>query len=331
MPSPAREGWSQRLPRIWQHRAAAAWLLWPVSLLYRALVALRRVFYQWGLLRSERPGVPVVVVGNVIAGGAGKTPVTIALARHLRARGVEVGVISRGHGRRTNDCREVLADSAASEVGDEPALIHRATGAPVFVARQRAQAARALLARHPHTRLLLCDDGLQHLALARDLEICVFDERGTGNGFLLPAGPLREPWPRQVDFVLHRRQPTPAGAYDTPRALAEHAVQADGNRCALTEWRGRPVAALAAIAQPEAFFAMLRAQGLQLQETHALPDHDDLAGFAWNTSSSLPLLCTEKDAVKLWPRLPQAWAVPLVVTLDSAFLAEFDARVDARL
>lgn len=331
MPSQAREGWGQRLTRTWQRRGAGAWLLWPLSLAYGVVVALRRALYRSGLLRSARAGVPVIVVGNVIAGGAGKTPVTIALAQHLQARGVAVGVISRGHGRRTVDCREVLPTSHPADVGDEPALIRRTCDVPVFVGRQRLQAARALLARYPHTRLLLCDDGLQHWALARDVEICVFDERGTGNGFLLPAGPLREPWPREVDFVLQRVPGGFPGGYDTPRALADHAVRADGSRVPLTQLRGRPVAALAAIAQPQAFFAMLRAQGLQLVETHALPDHDDLAGFSWNAANPLPLLCTEKDAVKLWPHLPQAWAVPLVVTLDPAFLAAFDACVNARL
>ena len=163
-PSPLAE----RLRGAWQHRGALALALWPMSLLYGMLTALRRALYRTGLLRSERLPVPVIVVGNVIAGGAGKTPVTLAVVRHLQARGWRPGVIARGYGRATADCREVLPASSAAEVGDEPLLIARASGAPVFVARRRAQAGRALLAAHPATNILVCDDGLQHLALARD-------------------------------------------------------------------------------------------------------------------------------------------------------------------
>src|SRR5690606_24360938 len=139
------------------------------------------------------------------------TPVTLALVRHLRDRGWHPGVVSRGYGRRTRDVREVLPASSPAEVGDEPLLIARAAGVPVFVGRQRAQAGRALLAAHPRTDILVCDDGLQHLALARDLEVCVFNDEGAGNGWLLPAGPLREPWPRRVDWVLHAG-PAPGGS-----------------------------------------------------------------------------------------------------------------------
>jgi len=194
---------ASRLQRAWLHRGPLAWLLWPLSLLYAALFSLRRWFYGIGWLKAYRVRVPVIVVGNVIAGGAGKTPVVMAVVRHLQARGLSVGVVSRGYGRRTDDCREVLDESDPQDVGDEPALIRRATGAPVFVARRRVEAARALLARHPATQVIVSDDGLQHLALARDVEICVFDDRGVGNGWRLPAGPLREQWPRPCDLVLH--------------------------------------------------------------------------------------------------------------------------------
>ena len=170
-----------------------ACLLWPLAQCYGVLVRLRRGLYRRGVLRSERFRVPVVVVGNVIAGGAGKTPLVIALVRHLQAQRVAVGVVSRGYGRTASDCMEVTPTASPSQTGDEPALIHRLTGAPVFVARQRTQALRALLAAHPETTVVICDDGLQHYALQRDLEIAAFDDRGTGNGWLLPAGPLREP------------------------------------------------------------------------------------------------------------------------------------------
>ena len=186
------------LTRAWTHRGALAWCLWPVSWVYGALVALRGGLYRVGAFKTRRVAAKVVVVGNVVAGGAGKTPVVMALVGHLQARGWQVGVVSRGYGRRTQDCREVLADSPANDVGDEPALIKHACNAPVFVAIRRHDAAVALLAKYPQTQIIVCDDGLQHHALHRDLEVCVFDGRYIGNGFLLPAGPLREPWPRST-------------------------------------------------------------------------------------------------------------------------------------
>lgn len=326
---------SAGLVRAWQSRGPAAWALWPISLLFGALARLRRALYRNGTLRSEHPGRPTIVVGNVIAGGAGKTPVVMALVEHLKSRGLRPGVISRGHGRSTTDCREVLADSLASEVGDEPALIARSCGVPVFVDRQRTTAARALLARYPSTDVIVCDDGLQHLALQRDLEICVFNDQGVGNGFLLPAGPLREPWPRAVDWVLHPdTAAAPVGtapAFALRRGLAEHALRADGSSLPLQSLRGQPVHALAAIARPEDFFGMLRARGLALARTTALPDHHDFAGWSDADGAAqgtqLPLLCTAKDAVKLWQLRPDALSVPLEVGLDPAFFAAVDARL----
>ncbi|RYY51787.1 MAG: tetraacyldisaccharide 4'-kinase, partial [Comamonadaceae bacterium] len=191
------------LQRAWLRRGPLARLLWPVSLLYGALGALHRAAYRRGWLTVQRLPVPVVVVGNVVAGGAGKTPAVLALLDHLRQRGIAAGVVSRGYGRNGDACTEVLPDDDPARVGDEPLLLRRKSGAPVFVAARRAEAARALLAAYPATRVLLSDDGLQHHAMARDIEICVFDRRGIGNGWLLPAGPLREPWPRACDLVLH--------------------------------------------------------------------------------------------------------------------------------
>lgn len=329
--------WQQRLTRAWTHRGWLAWLLWPLSLLYGGLVALRLTLYRAGVFKSERVPVPVIVVGNVVAGGAGKTPVVMLLVRRLQARGLQVGVISRGYGRQTDDCREVCADSAIADVGDEPALIRRSTGAPVFVAHLRARAARALLARHPQTQLIVCDDGLQHLGLQRDLEICVFDGRGIGNGFLLPAGPLREPWPRAVDLVLHTGTPPAFAGFSAQRTLSRYALHSDGSQVALAELAGpaglcrKPLLALAAIAKPEDFFAMLRAQGLTLTRTLALPDHYDFNSWSGNEYEGYTLICTEKDAVKLWPLEPDALAVPLILTPEPTFLTQLDARLDRLL
>lgn len=343
---------SSRLLSAWQTRGVLATLLWPLSCLYGWLVRLRRLAYRTGLLRSERLPVPVLVVGNVVIGGAGKTPTVIALLRHLRERGWTPGVISRGYGRKGEGCLEVTAHSSSQEAGDEPLLIARATGAPLVVGRHRAEAGRMLLARHPQVDIVICDDGMQHWALARDLTVVVFDERGTGNGWLLPAGLLREPWPtrRLGDgemLVLRTIRPgatlsplLPAQAHGTVhaalRTLAKQAVDARGRRRPLAELAAQPsgTGALAGIAQPARFFEMLRAQGLHLQRELALPDHADgsvlLAALLAEQRPGRIWLCTEKDAVKLFPLLAQQagielWAVALEQTPELAFWQQLDA------
>ena len=324
------------LVESWNRRGVLAFLLWPVSVLYGLLTAARKGLYQVRWLAVERVPVPVVVVGNVVVGGAGKTPVTMALVKHLKRQGLKAGVIARGYGRDGTDCREVHDDSDASEAGDEPLLIKRSTAVPVFVAKARAQAARALLAAYPETDILVCDDGLQHHALHRDLEICVFDERGIGNGLLLPAGPLREAWPRHVDLVLSSGRPLRVEGYVLRRSLASHAQRADGKRIALDVLRGfdnQPGAqlwAVAGIARPEAFFAMLRARGLPLARTFALPDHADFEPRQWPSANGQTLVCTEKDAVKLWRHHPDAWAVPLILEVEPAFWYALDKLLQAR-
>ena len=322
-----------RLRAAWQRRGPLACLLWPLSLLYGTLTALRRAAYRAGVLRSERLPVPVIVVGNVVAGGGGKTPATLAIAEHLKAQGWRPGIVSRGYGRTDDGCREVTPDADPRAVGDEPLLLARRAGVPVFVARRRAEAGRALLAAHPGTDVLLCDDGLQHLALARDVEVCVFSDAGIGNGWPLPAGPLREPWPRAVDAVLHAGRPPPgteAPAFAQQRALAPDAVRADGTRVPLAALQGQPVHALAAIARPEAFFAMLRAAGLTLAGCEALPDHYDFNSWQRPPDKRCSLICTEKDALKLWRLHPDALAVPLQLEVPPAFFAALDARLAAR-
>jgi len=310
-------------------RGAVARLLWPLSLLYGGLTAFRRMLYRVGILRTERVDVPVVVVGNVVAGGSGKTPVVMAIVRHLETRGLRVGVVSRGYGRRTKDCREVLVDSDPAEVGDEPALIRQATGAPVFVARRRIDAARALLERHPTTQVVVSDDGLQHLALGRDVEICVFDDRGIGNGWLLPAGLLREPWPRPCDLVIHTGDAPAFAGFKARRALADHALRRDGSQVRLETLAGKRLVAVAGIAKPEAFFKMLRARGLAPVPCIALPDHDDFRDWTPPDDGDQVLLCTEKDAIKLWRKAPAALAVPLVFEPEPAFFTALDAKLSS--
>ncbi len=325
--------WSRQLTQAWLGKGLLARLLWPLSVVYAGLMAVRTWGYRHGVFKVQRCDVPVVVVGNVVVGGAGKTPVVIGTVQHLIQRGHVPGVISRGYGRQADGNQDtplaVHAQSAASAVGDEPLLIHRATGVPVFVARNRFHAAQALLAAHPATTVIVCDDGLQHLALHADVSIAVFDERGLGNGWLLPAGLLREQWPhgtgRKVDLVLHATpkadesappQPElPAAAslvtrqvFQAAKTLATHAYNPTGHRIPLAELANQPATALAGIAKPDVFFSMLRARGLHLSHTWPLPDHHPL-GRDFHSKLCLLLkrgsvILTEKDAVKLFPSWP---------------------------
>ncbi len=332
----------QRLRQSWNQRGALSWALLPVSLVYGALAALRRQLYRSGLSKSHHVDVPVIVVGNVVVGGSGKTPVTMAVMKHLSAIGKTVGVVSRGYGRTSTNCLEVTATSTPQEVGDEPLLIHHKTGAPVFVASRRAEAAAALLQCYPQTDVIVCDDGLQHYALFRDIEICVFDDRGTGNNRLLPAGPLREHWPRSLvaaagqsatnSLVLHTGKAPAFDGFRGHRALAAHGVLKNGEAIALATLAQRDAparVALAGTSQPEEFFAMLRAQGVPLAETLALPDHYDFDSYSDSIYLGHSPICTEKDALKLWKHVPDAIAVPLVFTLEPAFLAAMDLLLEA--
>lgn len=346
--------WQKTLVESWQSRSALTWLLYPISLGYGVVVRLRRWLYRIGWLSVQALPVPVIVVGNVIAGGAGKTPVVIELVQHLRRRGLQVGVISRGYGRRTQGVQAVTPALTAQEVGDEPALIQRRSGVPVYVGTNRVDAARALLAAHPETHILISDDGLQHLALARDVEVIVFDERGTGNGWLLPAGPLREPWPRggTQALVLRTTQHPRLGGFVLSRQLADFACHGDGSIQPLAQLatiidkatpndetvvadataqapaRAKPLLALGAIARPEAFFAMLHAKGIVPARTLALPDHFDFSRFNPGKYKEYQIICTEKDAVKLWPICPDALAVPLVCDLPAAFWQALNQRLE---
>lgn len=318
-------------PGYWSRRGPLALLLWPLSLLYRIALSLRKAGYRSGLLAVVRPRVPVIVVGNVVVGGSGKTPVLLELARHLTAQGQIVGVVSRGYGRPGRHCQEVLSGSLARDCGDEPLLIKKKLDLPVFVAADRGQAALALLERYPATTIILSDDGLQHLGLARDIEICLFGKQGRGNGLLLPAGPLREPWPRQTDLILNTSADPQSGQFLVVRKLSSSAQRADGSSLPLSALHGRRLVALAAIAHPDEFFDMLRAEGLELEQTIARPDHDDWSDFQWPDTDPLELIFTEKDAAKLWARNITGWAVPLRVSLDPDFLPRLDELLQARL
>jgi tetraacyldisaccharide 4'-kinase len=317
--------------RAWLRRGLLACLLWPLSRLFGALAALRRGLYRAGLARAQQLSVPVIVVGNIFIGGTGKTPLTIWLVEALRAAGFTPGVISRGHGSDGDTPRLVTASSDVQQVGDEPLLIARRTRCPVVVARARVQAGRALLATHPEVDVLVADDGLQHYALARDIEVLLFDARGVGNGWLLPAGPLREPASRRRDFtVVNTPEITPqlaATVGGTPFRMqleggyAERLAQ-PGERVALHELAGRRIVAAAGIGNPRRFFAMLRAAGLHIAEL-PLPDHHDFLDQPFAALDADVILITEKDAVKCGQienlnNDPRLWVVPVTAQIDSA-------------
>ena len=327
------------LQKAWLSRGWLPWLLLPLAWVHGLAVNARRQLYRVGLFKSERFPVAVVVVGNVVAGGAGKTPLVIALATHLQARGHHVGVVSRGHGRSSGDTLEVGTDTPVEMSGDEPALIKRAIAAPVFVASKRADAVRALLAVYPHTAVVLCDDGLQHYALQRDIEIAAFDDRGIGNGWLLPAGPLREALPASVparSLVLYNahaastRLPGNLAARSLAGAVELAAWRAGqaASIATLESLRGKPLAAVAGVARPNRFFEMLREQGLQISAL-PLPDHFDFATLPWPADTP-DVVLTEKDAVKLDPERAGATRV-WVVALDFALPAAFEESLLALL
>ena len=301
----AHSGW----PHWWLRRSLLTWLLWPLSLLFALLSALRRALYRAGVLRAEHVGVPVVVVGNLTVGGSGKTPLIAALARGLQQAGWHPGVISRGYGRRAtgNASLPVHQDSDPAQCGDEPVLLAGLTGCPVQVGRKRAQAARDLLAAYPAVDVLLSDDGLQHLALARDVELVVVDQRLWGNGLLLPAGPLRESPGRRRDATLGPaavlQQIGDGGRhFSLRRSLGDMTRLTDGERLSPAQFAQRfaasPLGALAGIGHPGQFFAMLQAAGLQVDGV-AVGDHQTLSDTDFGTfQTPCPVLITEKDAIK---------------------------------
>ncbi|HET7867022.1 MAG TPA: tetraacyldisaccharide 4'-kinase [Burkholderiaceae bacterium] len=315
----------------WLSRGWLARVLLPVSWLYGLVIALRAACYRLGLLRTERLPVPVLVVGNLVAGGAGKTPTTIALIQLLRDRGYTPGIISRGYGRPSDEVAMVHRQLPASQSGDEPLLMHLRTNAPVAVGADRVAAGLTLLARHPEVDMLVSDDGLQHLRLARDAQVIVFDERGAGNGWLLPSGPLRQPVPRNVpphSAVLYNAD---APSTALPGHLAQRRL---AGFTSLQSWwageatshgvlaalRGRRVLAAAGLARPQRFFGMLRATGLDIDEL-PLPDHHDFATLPWPAGTA-DVIVTEKDAVKLRPEAigtTRVWVATLDFELSAAF------------
>jgi len=318
------------LQRIWYHGAAVPGWLSALVPVYRLLRWLHRTPYRLGWRRTTRLPAPVVVVGNLTAGGSGKTPLVIALVEALRARGWRPGVVSRGYGGRTRSPLLLDAHPAPAEVGDEPALIRRRTAVPVAVGRDRAAAARLLLTEG--VDVVIADDGLQNPALARDVEICVIDgERRFGNGRLLPAGPLREPLTRLATLPWRVCNGGIAAAGETPMRLrGDRAVNlATGQALPLAHFAGRAVHAVAGIGHPERFFAALRTHGIDVH-AHPFPDHHAYRPADLAFDDGLPVLMTEKDAVKCAAFADdRQWSVPVDAELPADFVEALAATLAA--
>lgn len=317
------------LTRAWQGRGVLACLLWPLSLVFRLLIAIRRALYAVGLLKCTTLPVPVIVIGNIFVGGTGKTPFAIWLIAQLRAHGFSPGVISRGYGGQVEQVQAVNGGMSPLFVGDEPLLIAQKTGVPMMVGRNRVAAAQALLAAHPEVDVIVSDDGLQHYAIDRTIEIQLSDTRGHGNGWLLPAGPLREPASRRSDFYVINGGAVSADNTYAMQLLAVRAEQLAQrsehiNLSELADKSGAmQIAAVAGIGNPARFFTMLRTQGVRLSEEHALADHFDFASNPFQNIAADIILITEKDAVKCAsnPSLVQdarLWVVPVEATISGS-------------
>ncbi len=310
----------QRIAAGWQVRGMSAVLLLPIALLFALAVNLRRLAYRLGWASSVKLPVPVVVIGNITAGGSGKTPLALYLLQELSGRGWRPGIVSRGYGGSARDVQAVSASCDAALVGDEPLLLARRADCPVFVGRDRVATARALLAAHADCNVLIADDGLQHLRLARDVEIIVMDERGVGNGWPLPAGPLRE-CPARIAaahaLVLNGEAPVSPDIH--PQRMFRMRLAGDRFRnlhdpqrtCGAEDLRGRRLHALAGIGHPARFFRQLERMGLQA-ETHAFPDHHVFQPSDLAFADADALLMTEKDAVKCQAFAPpETWVLPV--------------------
>ena len=287
------------LVAAWYRGAWWLWLLRPLELLFRAIAAARRTLYRIGVLEVYRAPRPVVVVGNITVGGTGKTPIVIALVEAMQHQGLRAGVVSRGYGATGSNFPHTVTDqSEAAECGDEPLLIYRRTGCPCVVAPSRPEAVASLLDTF-EVDVVISDDGLQHYALDRDMEIAVIDaKRLLGNGFCLPAGPLREPPARldSVDFILYRGGDDPlSGVNYRPSGLVN--MVSGQQRPLAPALEQEQVHAIAGIGQPQQFFQSLEDAGYRL-ETHAYPDHHLYGPGDFAKLGDKPVIMTEKDAVK---------------------------------
>jgi tetraacyldisaccharide 4'-kinase len=330
------------LHRVWYEGNRGYRLLVPLSWVYAAIILLRRYLYDFGWRGRYRASVPVIIIGNLTAGGTGKTPTTIWLAGELAARGFKPGIVSRGYaGTRAGASMRVDSASDPAIVGDEPVLIARRTGCPVVVDRNRSRAARMLV--EDGVDAILADDGLQHYRLERTYEICVIDgARGLGNRRLIPAGPLRETIARlsEVDQVLvngklcARAEDLTIVEQNAIRfdLVATEATRLDGSLTRPIErFAGKTVHAVAAIGNPNRFFDLLRRHGIQVIE-HAYPDHAFLDRQQLRFGDQFDILMTEKDAVKLGRQSSdRLWSVPVGLHMDPVDSGPWLEQIESRL
>lgn len=323
------------LQQAWGKRGVVAWLLYPLSLLYGVLFWLRRRLYASGFFKSTRLPVPIIVVGNLTVGGSGKTPVVIWMAHFLKGRGWRPGIVASGYGGNSQSWPIDVSDkSDPNETGDEAVLVAQRTGVPVVVAPDRVAAAKLLLSNH-QCDIIISDDGLGHLSLARDIEIEVVREGVRyGNGWLLPAGPLREPVNRPVDFRLITGGGQQVGV-ETGYGVT---TQIDGitpiddpenTLLSVDAFSDRKIHAIAGIGHPEQFFNMLEKWGCSLIR-HPYPDHHRFVADEL-PSDDLPVIMTEKDGVKCRPFARSNWYILRIsANPDSAFEAALLSRLTSK-
>ena len=321
----------KRLEYYWYTRSPWLILLFPFAFLYCLAMRLRRLLYSIGVLHSERLPVPVVVVGNLTVGGTGKTPLTGWLAMLLKQSGYRPGIVARGYrGKARHWPQQVRPDSDPVMVGDEAVMLAGMCGCPMAVGPQRVRAARVLL-KHNECGVILCDDGLQHYALQRDIEIAVIDGvRRMGNGFCLPAGPLREPASRleQVDLRVVNGLGNKGEYPMRMKATCAHNLADDNNVRELASFRGNSVHAVAGIGNPERFLDFLRQAGMRV-EAHLFPDHHVYTADDVCFGDDRPVLMTAKDAVKCREfGLQNAWYVPVTIEMGADFTERFLELLD---
>lgn len=324
----------QTVQQKWYEGHPAVWLLAPLALVFFFVSAIRRALFKIGVKKAYRPRVPVIVVGNISVGGNGKTPVVLALAEYYTKRGVNVGILSRGYGAKSPSYpRIVAAGDDAKEVGDEPRLLAGRSGCSVVIDPVRARGAR-FLEDECGCELIICDDGLQHYALKRDIELVVMDDRRVGSGYLLPMGPLREGLWRlgKVDAIIHNGATIPnfeqsvAPQFLMSLSAGEFVNVLDNQRTtSISSLQSLKCKAMAGIGSPQRFFEQLTSMGIDLAESRALPDHHE---YQKEDVLSGTLLMTEKDAVKVKSLAhPDCWFLPVTADISPDFYQLIDAQL----
>ncbi len=330
----------QWIHRVWYDGGSGYQVLLPLSGIYWLLLRLRRLLYACGIFKTRNVGVPVIVVGNITAGGTGKTPTSIWLAKSLKERGFRPGIVSRGYGgSKSFSSMRVDAASDPAVVGDEPVLLAKRSACPVAVDKDRVRAVGMLV--DDGADLIIADDGLQHRRLERSYEICVIDgTRWLGNRLILPAGPLRETASRlaEVDQILVNGRIRDESATATEQNAIEFELVAT-EVCRLNGSLVRPIGrfadmtvhGVAAIGNPGRFFDLLRAHGMQVIE-HAYPDHAPIHSRSLNFADEFDILMTEKDAVKFGTKLTDRfWYVPVELAMDPVLAGPWLEQIESRM